>query len=94
VRNFGGMMDTKGLIRIIDMKPTPIKCKNTEPYTTRALAGEFTWLVYNRTTGYIVAATYDETMAKTILIGIENNPMKYFDKYGICETWKSPEPMV
>jgi hypothetical protein len=76
------------------MKLTPIKCKNTEQYTTRALAGEFTWLVYNRNTGYIVAATYDETMAKTILLGIENNPMTYEDDYAICEMFKYPEPMV
>jgi len=76
------------------MSPAPIKCKNTEPYVTRALAGEFTWLVYNKNSGHIVAATYDETMAKTIVLGIENNPMTYFDNYGITEVWKTPEPMV
>jgi hypothetical protein len=75
------------------MKPTPIKCKNTEQYTTRALAGEFTWLVYNRNTGYIVAATYDEHMAEAMLLGIKRHAF-YKDEYGITEVWKSPEPMV
>ena len=76
------------------MAPLPVKCKNTEPYTTRALCGEFTWLVYNMTTGYIVAATYDEMMARAIIAGIEKNPISYFDKYAITEVWKAPEPMV
>ena len=76
------------------MAPLPIKCKNTEPYTSRPLVAEFTWLVYNKNSGHIVAATYDETMAKTILLGIENNPMTFLDSYGITEVWKSPEPMI
>jgi hypothetical protein len=33
-------------------------------------------------------------MAKTIVLGVENNPMTYYDKYGITEMWKSPEPMI
>ena len=76
------------------MSVKPVKCKNTEPYVERPLCGEFTWLIYNKTTGNIVAATYDETMAKTIVLGVENNPMTYYDKYGITEMWKSPEPMI
>lgn len=76
------------------MAPAPIKCKNTEPYVERLLCAEFTWLIYNKHSGNIVAATYDETMAKTILLGIEKNPMTYLDSYGITEVWKPPEPMV
>lgn len=75
------------------MAPLPVKCKNTEPYTTRALAGEFTWLVYNRKSGLIVAATYDDKMARTILDGIHSD-MDFKDDYGITEVWKSPEPMI
>ena len=75
------------------MAHLPVKCKNTEPYTARALAGEFTWLVYNRKNGLIVAATYDEKMAKTILDGIHSD-MSYKDIYAITEVWKSPEPMI
>jgi len=75
------------------MKPTPIKCKNIEPYTTRAMAGEFTWMVYNKTTGYIVAATYNESMANVILSGI-NKETRLLDEYAVTEVWKSPEPMV
>jgi len=75
------------------MAPAPIKCKNTEPYTTRALCGEFTWLVYNKINGLVVAATYSEQMAEAILGGIKNS--KYFaDDYAITEVWKSPEPMI
>ena len=62
-------------------------------YTTRALAGEFTWLVYNKDTDEIVAATYDEKMAKTILNGIRLST-DYKDHYAITEVWKSPEPMI
>jgi hypothetical protein len=75
------------------MAPAPIKCKNTEPYTTRVMCGEFTWLVYNKTHGYIVAATYDEDMAKALLTGIRLS-WKYNGDYGITEMWKSPEPMI
>lgn len=75
------------------MAPAPIKCKNTEPYTTRVMCGEFTWLVYNKTHGYIVAATYDEDMAKALLNGIRLSS-KYNGDYGITEMWKSPEPMI
>lgn len=76
------------------MAKLPVKCKNTEPYVERTLAGEFTWLIYNKRSGQIVAATYDETMAKTIVLGIEKNVMTYYDKYAITEVWKSPEPMI
>ena len=75
------------------MAPQPIKCKNTDPYVTRPLCAEFTWLVYNKNSGYIVAATYDEDMAKALLNGIRLSS-KYNDDYGITEVWKSPEPMV
>lgn len=66
----------------------PVKCKNTQPYVERPLVGEFTWLVYNTRSGHIVAATYDETMAKTLLHGIKNNPMTYYDEYAIAEMYK------
>jgi hypothetical protein len=85
-------MDMKVLTRITDMM-TPIKCKNNEPYTTRALAGDFTWFVYNKRSGYIVAATYDQKMAETILSGIKQQGF-YQDEYSITEMWKTPEPMV
>ena len=76
------------------MAVNPIKCKTTEPYVERGLVDEFTWLVYNKRSGLIVAATYDETMAKTILLGIQSNPLTYKDDYGITEVWESPEPMI
>lgn len=75
------------------MATKPIKCKQTEPYVERELCGEFTWLVYNKCTGRIVAATYDATMARTILEGI-NGSVHYKDYYGITEVYKSPEPMI
>ena len=75
------------------MAVNPIKCKNTEPYVERPLVGEFTWLVYNRKNGLIVAATYDATMARTILEGI-NGSAHFKDEYAITEVWKSPEPMI
>jgi hypothetical protein len=71
-----------------------IKCKNEKPYIERATINHFTWHVYNTSTGSIVASTYDETMAKTILLGIENNPMTYRDKYAITETWEEPESIA
>jgi hypothetical protein len=70
-----------------------IRCKNSKPYVERMI-GKFTWHVYNTETGHIVASTYDETMAKTILLGIQNNPKTYTCGYDITETWKEPEPMV
>jgi hypothetical protein len=75
---------------------TKIRCKNNKPYVERSLCDEFTWHVYNTVTGDIVASTYDEDMARTILIGIRirNNPMSYQCGYAITETWKEPEPMV
>jgi len=81
---------------------TVIKCKNTNPYIERSQCDKFTWHVYNIVTGSIVASTYDEAMARTILIGIKNNPMTYQCGYAITETWeediaqswKEPEPMV
>lgn len=75
------------------MKIAPVKCKNTEPYVQRVLAGPLEWLVYNKTTGYIVAATYDRSMAEAIIAGIDITNI-YHDSYGITEVWKSPEPMV
>jgi hypothetical protein len=69
------------------MAPAPIKCKNTEPYTTRPLCGEFTWLVYNKTSGLIVAATYSEVMAKVIIDGIKRSPI-YSEEYAIAEMYK------
>lgn len=75
------------------MATLPIKCKNTELYVERRLVCEFTWLVYNKANGLIVAATYDRKMAETILSGIKVT--HYFsDDYGITEVWKSPEPMI
>jgi|694.fasta_scaffold00233_95 hypothetical protein len=71
----------------------PVKCKPTELYVERTLAGEFTWLVYNKVNGLIVAATYDRNMAETILSGIKVTHY-YSDDYGITEVWKSPEPMI
>ena len=75
------------------MNIKPIRCKNTEPYTTRALAGDFTWMVYNKRSGYIVAATYDQKMAETILSGIKQQGF-YQDEYSITEIYREPEPMV
>lgn len=75
------------------MKIAPVKCKNTDPYVQRPLAGPFVWYVYNKTTGYIVAATYDKSMAEAILAGIDITNI-YQDDYGICEMWKPPEPMI
>lgn len=71
-----------------------IKCKTTQPYVERSLAaGDFTWHVYNANTGNIVASTYDQRMAITILSAIIGCDY-YRDEYAITETWKSPEPMV
>lgn len=75
------------------MAKLPVKCKNTEPYVERSLCGELTWLVYNKTSGLIVAATYGEVMAQVILEGIKRSPM-YSEEYAITEVWKSPEPMI
>ena len=75
------------------MAPLPVKCEQTEPYVERRLVDEFTWLVYNKCNGLIVAATYDGTMARTILEGI-NGSVHYNDEYGITRVWKSPEPMI
>jgi len=72
---------------------TTIKCKVTEQYISRSLVGEFTWFVYNKRMGNIVAATYDKSMAEAILAGIDITNI-YQDDYGICEMWKSPEPMI
>jgi hypothetical protein len=79
------------------MAPAPIKCKNTEPYTTRPLAGEFTWLVYNKRSGFIVAATYCENMAYALITGIKKTESYHDDDCGdyvVTEVWKSPEPMI
>jgi hypothetical protein len=74
------------------MKKT-IRCKNTEPYVTREFAGNYKWHVYNKKDGLIVASTYNEMMAQTILAGIEDS--SYFqDLYGITESWSEPEPMI
>ncbi len=70
-----------------------IKCKVTQPYIERSLCGDFTWHVYNAKTGYIVASTYDEGTAETILSAIQESGC-YRDEYAITESWKSPEPMV
>ena len=75
------------------MAPAPIKCKNTEPYVERALVAEFTWLVYNKRSGFIVAATYCENMAYGIIGGLKNSK-SYYDEYAVTEVWKAPEPMV
>ena len=75
------------------MAPLPVKCKNDEPYIFRQMAGEFTWLVYNKSNSLIVAATYDRKMAMTILSGIKGDQY-YSDDYAITEVWKSPEPMI
>lgn len=72
---------------------TVIKCKNTAPYVQRPLVSEFTWHVYNVTKGHIVASTYDQQMANTILFAIQECGY-YRDEYAITESWKSPEPMV
>ncbi len=73
------------------MPVTPvIKCKNAKPYVERFQCDKFTWHVYNKTTGNIVASTYDEKMAKTILLGIQNNPITYQCEYDITETWVDP----
>ena len=70
-----------------------IKCKINKPYVERSLCGDFTWHVYNVNSGYIVASTYDETMAETILSAIQECGY-YRDEYAITETWKMPEPLV
>ena len=75
------------------MAPQPIKCKSTAPYVERPLVAEFTWFVYNKRSGHIVAATYCENMANAILDGIKRSSI-YSDEYGITEVWKSPEPMI
>jgi hypothetical protein len=71
-----------------------IKCKNTAPYVQRSQCGKFTWHVYNKETGQIVASTYDELMAMAILLGIKCNPKTYTCEYDITENWQEPEPMV
>jgi hypothetical protein len=70
-----------------------IKCKPTQPYIERSLSGDFTWHVYNEKTGRIVASTYNEEMAGTILFAILECGY-YRDEYAITESWKSPEPLV
>jgi hypothetical protein len=69
-----------------------IRCKVTEPYIDRALAGPFKWFVYSKNSGHIVASTYDEKMAMTILYGIENSSY-YQDEYAITMMWEAPESM-
>jgi len=71
-----------------------IKCKNTAPYVERSQCDKFTWHVYNMVTGNIVASTYDENMARAILLGIKSNPDTYTCGYDITETWQEPEPMI
>ena len=63
------------------------------PFRKVCLSFENPWLVYNKCNGLIVAATYDGTMARTILEGI-NGSVHYNDEYGITRVWKSPEPMI
>ena len=76
------------------MPKTPvIKCKVTSPYVQRMQVDEFTWHVYNVDSGHIVASTYDENMANTILFAIHECGY-YTDRYSITESWKAPEPMV
>lgn len=75
------------------MSLNPVKCKHSEPYTIRPVAGEFTWLVYNKTSGYVVAATYTENMAYAIISGIKNSK-SFQDEYWVTEMWREPEPLV
>lgn len=70
-----------------------VKCKVSDPYVNRAPVVEFTWFVYNKSNGHIVASTYCKDMANAILFGIDNNPA-FIDDYAICELWRGPEPMV
>lgn len=75
------------------MKHT-IRCVVDQPYVERPLCDRsFDWVVYNAHTGYVVALTYSEDMAKTILQGIQSNP-NFMDRYSVTKRWKSPEPMV
>jgi len=74
-------------------KIVSIRCKNTQPYVERSLCSDFTWHVYNVSRGHIVASTYDQQMAETILFAIQECGY-YKDEYAITESWKSPEPMV
>lgn len=69
------------------MAPRPIKCKNTEPYILRPLAGEFKWLVYNAQSGYIVASTHSQNMAEVIAQFL-NKSNDYKDAYAITEMWE------
>lgn len=70
-----------------------VKCKVSEPYVERAPAGDFTWYVYNKNSGHIVASTYDRQMAEAILTGIGISDF-YHEPYAICEKYRGPEPMV
>ena len=74
-------------------KVQSVKCKVSDPYVNRAPVAEFTWFIYNKSNGHIVASTYCKDMANAILFGIDNNPA-FIDDYAICEQWRGPEPMV
>ena len=63
-----------------------IRCKNEEPFVTRMLAGPFTWHIYNKNSGYIVASCMSYAMAEVLLQGIKD-AKHMFDDYGITETW-------
>lgn len=77
-----------------EMKQNTIRCVVDQPYVDRPLADRtFDWIVYNAHSGYVVALTYSEEMAKTILRGINSEP-NFMDTYSVTKRWKSPEPMV
>ena len=72
------------------MKHLSVKCKADQPFIERTMAGPFKWIVYNRTTGYVVAATYSEDMAAAILRGI-GDTQEFVDIYSVTELYSQPE---
>ena len=76
-----------------NMTRLTVKCKIDQPFVERPMAGPFDYIVYNKHTGYVVAATYSPQMARAILQGISATP-EFMDSYAITESFKYTEPKV
>lgn len=65
---------------------TTIRCKNDLPYIDRHLVNnEFRWHIYNKGSGFIVASTYDEVMAKVLLDAVKRS--NEFCEYAISQSY-------
>lgn len=67
------------------IKLKSVKCINRCTIERPVAKEEFDWVVYNATSGYVVALTYTENLASIIVSGLNGQNSPFHDRYEYSE---------